>query len=107
MSCYGYGYGLGLGYGYGYGLGCCAPCLQCFVPKCVDDCPVVIAPGPIIPDPFCNIGDPCYGGIRAPAAHCSKNKACCDASTKTNSCKKTKDPWFIPGSETNCNSCCH
>lgn len=106
MSCYGLGYGLGLGYGYGLG---CAPCLQCYYPKCVDECPVVIAPGPIIPDPLCGICDPCYGGIRAPAAHCSKTKACCDATTKSSSCKKQKNPWFVPGSQAAdcCNSCCH
>lgn len=100
-----YGLGLGYGYGLGYGLGgcgCCPPpCLQCFYPKLVDACPVQIGCGAIYPDE-CGIGlgNPCYGGISAPAAHCEKKK-CCESATGCNSCglntKKPKNKWFNPG----------
>lgn len=110
-----YGYGLGYGgYGYGLGLGCggcCAPCLQCFYPKLVDACPVQIGCGAIYPDE-CGQGllDPCYGGIRAPAAHCQKKK-CCESST--NGCglnyQKPKNQWYSPAVTVSnpCNSCCN
>lgn len=112
---YGYGYGLGLGYGYGLGCGgCCAPCLQCYIPKCVDACPVQIGCGAIYPDE-CGVGlfNPCYGGISAPAAHCSKKK-CCETTTGCNSCsvghQKPKNQWYnpaIPASQA-CGCCnCH
>lgn len=88
MSCYGYG---------GCGPLCGPACLQCYYPKYVDGCPVVIKPGPIVPECI-NVASPCYGGISAPAHSCPKAK-CCETTTCGCSLakKKSKSEWVKPG----------
>jgi hypothetical protein len=79
----------------------------------VDGCPVVIQPGPIIPDPCIGICNPCFGGINVPASSARKSK-CCEPVTYECGLiprEKSSSEWIKPGStnSSNCGCCnrCH